>query len=157
MALLVCSVLVPGRLEDVFRFHTNPDNIMRVQPPGMRPSVVEFPQPVEEGSQCRIVIPTLLGSQEWTIRIEKFRCLHDKGRALMVDRAVKSPFPFWLHRHCFEAEGGKTRMTDVVDFKLPFGMLGVLMVPSVWMGLWCLFFLRHVRTVNFFRKHGEAA
>lgn len=154
MGLLVCSVLIPGKLEEVFHFHTDPKNLSRVQPPGMKPSKIDFPQPLRVGSECLLWVPTLLGQQQWKIRIEKFFCNPGQGRALMMDRALESPFSFWLHRHCFEDENGSTRMTDVVDFELPFGIVGKMATPFAWVFLRFLFAVRHVRTARLFRERG---
>jgi ligand-binding SRPBCC domain-containing protein len=34
------------------------------------------------------------------------------------------PYRLWHHTHRFEARDGGTRMTDVVRYRLPFGMIG---------------------------------
>ena len=44
---------------------------------------------------------------------------------LFVDEQVRGPFTMFTHEHRFEPiEPGKTLMTDVVTFSLPFGPLG---------------------------------
>jgi ligand-binding SRPBCC domain-containing protein len=46
---------------------------------------------------------------------------------LIVDRMLAGPFPSWVHQHRFEDLGdGTTRLTDHVDYHLPFGVLGAL-------------------------------
>lgn len=155
MACLVSSVLIPAGLEEVFKFHTNPGNIGQVQPPGFRPSQVDFSEPLQEGSRCAITVPAPGGEQNWVVVVEKLICLPEKGYALMVDRAEVSPFSFWLHRHHFRAEEGATRMTDVVDFDPPFGRWGFFLTPFVWIFLKLLFASRHRRTVSLFGRESE--
>lgn len=41
-----------------------------------------------------------------------------------VDEQVSGPFAGWWHEHRFEADGGGTRMIDVVEFASPVGALG---------------------------------
>ncbi|WP_229053371.1 SRPBCC family protein [Aeromicrobium sp. Leaf350] len=41
-----------------------------------------------------------------------------------VDEQTKGPFKRWWHEHRFEQDGDATRMTDVVEFAAPLGLLG---------------------------------
>ena len=41
-----------------------------------------------------------------------------------VDEMVRGPFAVFRHEHRFEAHGGGTRMTDVVDVRLGWGPIG---------------------------------
>jgi ligand-binding SRPBCC domain-containing protein len=43
-----------------------------------------------------------------------------------VDEQQRGPFGRWRHEHRFAAEEGGTRMTDVVDFRSPLRLAGVL-------------------------------
>jgi ligand-binding SRPBCC domain-containing protein len=46
--------------------------------------------------------------------------------ARFVDEQQSGPFRRWWHEHRFEADGPGTRMTDVVQFQSPAGVLGRL-------------------------------
>ena len=46
---------------------------------------------------------------------------------LFVDEQIKGPFARWIHRHEFEDAGGKTRLTDRVEYQLPGGPLANLL------------------------------
>jgi hypothetical protein len=41
-----------------------------------------------------------------------------------IDVQLSGPYRLWHHTHRFEAYGGGTRMTDIVRYRLPFGILG---------------------------------
>jgi ligand-binding SRPBCC domain-containing protein len=41
-----------------------------------------------------------------------------------VDVQRSGPYRLWHHTHRFEAEGGGTKITDVVRYALPFGVVG---------------------------------
>lgn len=59
-----------------------------------------------------------------TSRITEFDFPHR-----FVDEMVTGPFGSFRHEHGFEAHGDQTRMTDVVRFKMAFGMFGRLVDP----------------------------
>ena len=42
----------------------------------------------------------------------------------VVDEMVRGPFAAFRHEHRFEAHGGGTRMTDVVDVRMGWGPIG---------------------------------
>lgn len=44
-----------------------------------------------------------------------------------VDVQLKGPYVLWHHRHTFESLGNSTRMTDEVNYRLPFGRIGQAM------------------------------
>jgi len=91
----------------------------------------------------------------WRIRVDRLVCRKDNKRALLLDRALHSPFSFWLHRHEFFSEGQITRMRDVVDFEVVPGWLGWLAAIPVWLTFCIVFSVRHNRTRNFFRNKGK--
>ena len=41
-----------------------------------------------------------------------------------IDVQLSGPYRLWHHTHRFETRDGGTRMTDVVRYRLPFGMIG---------------------------------
>jgi ligand-binding SRPBCC domain-containing protein len=41
-----------------------------------------------------------------------------------VDVQLRGPFRLWHHTHRFEPYEGGTRMTDVVRYRLPLGIIG---------------------------------
>ena len=43
-----------------------------------------------------------------------------------TDEQVSGPYKRWKHRHRFIAERGGARVDDVVDYEIPFGLLGRL-------------------------------
>ncbi|MTD17154.1 cyclase [Nakamurella sp. YIM 132087] len=43
---------------------------------------------------------------------------------LFVDEQVAGPFGIWRHAHLFVPDGAGTRMTDVVHFRSPAGLVG---------------------------------
>ena len=55
----------------------------------------------------------------WTTEITRWEPPHS-----FEDLQLKGPYQLWHHTHCFEADAGGTRITDMVRYALPFGLLG---------------------------------
>ena len=43
-----------------------------------------------------------------------------------VDEQRLGPYSFWHHQHLFEVVGDQVKMTDIVTYKPPFGIIGVI-------------------------------
>ncbi len=56
---------------------------------------------------------------------------HVERHKLFVDEQRKGPYALWHHQHHFKPIDGGTEMTDIVQYKLPFGVLGILGTPVV--------------------------
>lgn len=44
-----------------------------------------------------------------------------------IDEQRFGPYKMWHHQHMFQPDGEGTMVTDVIHFKLPFGLIGHLM------------------------------
>jgi ligand-binding SRPBCC domain-containing protein len=62
----------------------------------------------------------------WLTKIEEW----DPSRRF-VDVQLRGPYRLWRHTHTFEDAAGGTRMTDDVEYALPFSWLGRLFQPLV--------------------------
>ena len=52
---------------------------------------------------------------------------HLEDHQFFVDEQRFGPYAMWHHEHHFEEiEAGKVKMTDIVNFKMPFGIFGDL-------------------------------
>ncbi len=56
---------------------------------------------------------------------------HVERHKLFVDEQRKGPYALWHHEHYFKPIDSGTEMTDIVQYKLPLGVLGNLGVPIV--------------------------
>ena len=119
---LECEQLLPGRIQEVIAFFAQARNLERITPPWLVFRVLT-PEPIE------MRVGTLIDYQlrvhgiplSWTTRIEQWQ----PGSGF-VDRQIAGPYRLWRHRHTFRAQGDSTVVTDVVDYALPFGVLGEL-------------------------------
>jgi len=67
---------------------------------------------IEAGSSVELRI----GPLPWIAQHSAYEPNH-----LFVDQQIRGPFARWIHRHQFEDLGGKTRLTDRVEYRLPGG------------------------------------
>ena len=71
-----------------------------------------------------------------------------------VDEQTRGPFASWRHEHRFEARDGGTLMTDVVDYRRPFGPIGTV-VDRIRLERYMIELLR--RRNEFLRHAAEAS
>jgi ligand-binding SRPBCC domain-containing protein len=121
-SVIQSSIEIDVPVEKLFRFHLDTRNAPLISPPDTRILSVDGTFPVKDGSEVRlkvqqmpIPIPTV-----WLIRIEAV-----VRNQVIIDVALKGPFPSWRHEHRFEALGpNRTRLTDRVTYTLPGGPMG---------------------------------
>ena len=114
MPAFVRSVVVNAPVEVVFAFHEREDALARLSPPFPRVEVIRKTGGIEPGSRVDLRI----GPLRWVALHTRF----EKNR-LFVDEQIQGPFRRWIHRHEFEDMGGRTRLTDRVEYRLRGGVL----------------------------------
>ncbi|MCA1594905.1 MAG: SRPBCC family protein [Chloroflexi bacterium] len=108
----------------VFAFHLDPSNLVRIAPQGTRSRLMSCTGiPIQVGS--RVVVQSIQAGIP--VQIEAEVVALDPPHVL-EDRQVRGPFARWRHRHTFEEIPGGTRLTDEVDYALPMGALGGLVM-----------------------------
>lgn len=65
-------------------------------------------------------------STKWVTEIT-----HVKEGEYFVDEQRFGPYALWHHKHFLNEIDGGTEMEDIIDYKLPFGVLGQLAHPIV--------------------------
>lgn len=124
MPLFERSCVVRAPIGAVFAFHLDTRNAARIAPRSMPVVAVHGSFPLSQGDQVEIVVRLWPTPVRQTWRVEAERIVEP---TLVVDRMLAGPFPSWVHQHRFEDLGdGTTRLTDHVDYHLPFGVLGAL-------------------------------
>lgn len=71
------------------------------------------------GSRIRYRLSLHGAPVSWTTEIRRW----DPPRRF-IDIQLGGPYRLWHHTHRFEESNGGTKMTDVVRYRLPFGILG---------------------------------
>jgi ligand-binding SRPBCC domain-containing protein len=121
MSRIEASIVINAPREAVFAFHNDPRNLTKVLPPHLRIEIVEAPEQLSQGAllQCVIHIGPL--RFDWNNEITEHVAPHR-----FVDTQRKGPFRRYVHRHIFDPDAGTTRLTDIIEFELPWGPLAEL-------------------------------
>ena len=114
------SQVIPGPLEDIFPFFSNPRNLARLTPPWVGFKIIECPDgDVEKGSRIRYRIKLFFVPMYWETLIND--CTVGVS---FVDSQVKGPYKSWVHSHFFSESSGDTIMRDEVAYEMPFSIIG---------------------------------
>jgi hypothetical protein len=111
---------LPRPLEEVFAFFSDARNLGEITPGWLgfhilTPSSI----PIAAGAEIRYRLSWHGVPMNWTTQIRRWEPPYG-----FVDVQSRGPYQLWHHTHRFESHRGGTRMTDVVRYRLPFGIIG---------------------------------
>lgn len=119
---LTSEQTLPISLEKAWDFFTLPTNLDKITPKEMDFRITNNPPPKTYKGQIityKIGVLPMIKSN-WITEIT-----HLEDRKFFVDEQRFGPYEMWHHEHHFEEIGtDKVKMTDIVNFKMPFGILG---------------------------------
>jgi len=116
------ELLVPNELPEVFDFFSRAENLERLTPPWMRFRILT-PPPImmRQGITIAYALRVHGIPIRWLTEIEEWNPPFE-----FVDNQAKGPYKLWRHTHRFSAVAGGTLVTDLVEYALPFGVIGRL-------------------------------
>lgn len=111
---------VPAPLEHVFAFFSRPENLEKITPAHLHFSILT-PSPIKMrvGTSIDYRIRIRGVPRRWRTLISYYDPPHR-----FVDEQLYGPYAKWVHRHTFTRVEGGTRITDEVEYAMPFGMIG---------------------------------
>ncbi len=112
------ALVVPGSLEDVFAFFSDPSNLEPITPPELRFAIVEAPASLERGSLIRYRLRISGVPVRWLTEITEWN--PPRGFA---DRQLRGPYRLWEHTHRFTEVPGGTEVYDHVRYRVLGGRL----------------------------------
>lgn len=121
---LTSEQILPLSLEEAWEFFTLPTNLDKITPKEMEFRITNNPpNKTYKGQIITYKIRILPGiSSNWITEIT-----HLENHQFFVDEQRFGPYAMWHHEHHFEKIAPeKVKMTDIVNFKMPFGILGDL-------------------------------
>lgn len=132
------STLIKCDSKDLFDFHLDTNNILKITPSNIKVELLTPHIKPKKGNILKIksiknFIPII-----WEVKIAELTKPHK-----LVDIAIKSPFKYWEHQHVFIEHGEFTELKDIVIFKMPFGILGKLLQGFIYRDLENMFDYRH--------------
>lgn len=122
---LTSEQILPISLEKAWEFFTVPMNLDKITPKEMDFKITNNPPPKTYKGQIityKIGVLPLIKSN-WITEIT-----HLEDHQFFVDEQRFGPYAMWHHEHHFEKiSETETKMKDIVNFKMPFGILGDLL------------------------------
>jgi ligand-binding SRPBCC domain-containing protein len=110
-------------LEKAWDFFSSPENLSKITPPEMDFRILAgnvdrmYPGMIIQYK----VRPLLSIPVEWVTEIT-----HVRDFEFFVDEQRIGPYKMWHHEHHFEKVQEGVKMTDIVSYHIPFGVLGKL-------------------------------
>ena len=143
MQTFIKSSYINCDIKALFDFHLDTNNLTFITPKNIKVELLTKNFKPQIGQLLKIKSTKYFVPMNWEIKIEKI----DEPN-LLVDIALKSPFSFWEHKHIFIKHGNMSELKDVINFKLPLGILGKLLSYFVKKDLQKMFDYRHKMTKN---------
>nr|WP_298998437.1 SRPBCC family protein [uncultured Allomuricauda sp.] len=118
--------VLPISKQEAWDFLSNPGNLKVITPEHMGFHILDGADTAMFPGQLiqYIVKPFPFYSVKWVTEIT-----HVSTGNYFVDEQRFGPYALWHHKHFLKEQENGVEMLDVVDYKLPFGILGQLMYP----------------------------
>lgn len=117
---------LPIDIKTAWDFFSSPKNLSVITPPEMGFVVTSaLPEKMYPGMMITYTVKPMLGIPvTWVTEIT-----HVREQQFFVDEQRVGPYSIWHHQHFFKPIDGGIEMTDIVDYKLPFGIIGDIVQP----------------------------
>jgi ligand-binding SRPBCC domain-containing protein len=135
-------------VEEAWSFFSRPENLVKITPASLDFKITSElnGKEIYTGQLITYKVRPLLGiGLIWVSEIT-----HVERHKLFVDEQRKGPYKMWHHEHHFKSVNGGTEMTDIVQYKIPFGILGSLGLPIVQKQLEGIFSYRRQKVKEMF-------
>lgn len=119
MARLERTCVITASPESVFEFHTDPQNLSKITPPLL--TVRATPNGDVGVGQTISVDVRAMGviRQQWLVWVSRF-----ERPFVLVDEMLRGPFTTWKQTRIIRSHHHGATLTDVVEYTVPFGVLG---------------------------------
>lgn len=125
---LKVSQRLPIDIDEAWQFFSNPKNLATITPDKLNFKIISG---AEENIHLGQIIqykvnPFPIISAIWVTEIT-----YMKEKEYFVDEQKFGPYSFWHHKHYFKSISGGVEMTDIVDYKVPFGLIGRVLTKGL--------------------------
>ena len=117
---------LPISVEKAWEFLSSPKNLKTITPDYMGFHILSgADRPMFPGQIIQYIVTPVLGIKtKWVTEIT-----HVKDQEYFVDEQRFGPYALWHHKHFIKAIEGGVEMEDIIDYKVPFGILGQTVHP----------------------------
>ena len=117
---------LPITLHQAWEFLCNPANLSKLTPKEMNMKIISgADKPMYAGQVLQYSVTPLPGFKtKWVSEIT-----HYEHKKYFVDDQLYGPYAFWHHKHFVHEIDGGVEIEDIIDYKVPFGVLGQILHP----------------------------
>jgi ligand-binding SRPBCC domain-containing protein len=119
---------LPISKKEAWEFLSNPKNLKTITPEYMSFDILSgADRPMFAGQIIQYIVTPLLGIKtKWVTEIT-----HVVEGEYFVDEQRFGPYALWHHKHFIKEIPGGVEMEDIIDYKVPMGILGQLLHPFI--------------------------
>ncbi|MDX1469938.1 MAG: SRPBCC family protein [Flavobacteriaceae bacterium] len=120
--------LLPISLQEAWDFLSAPENLKVITPDYMGFHILSgADRPMYPGQIIQYIVTPVLGIKtKWVTEIT-----HVVDKEYFVDEQRFGPYSLWHHKHFIKEIPGGVEMEDIIDYKLPMGIIGQLAHPII--------------------------
>jgi ligand-binding SRPBCC domain-containing protein len=114
-------MIAPVSMQEAFALFEDPYNLAKITPAWLHFRILNRDLRMRLWAEIDYELRWLGIPLRWKTRIVEY-----EPPFHFVDEALKSPYLFWRHRHTFRPLLEGTAISDLVEYALPYGILGDL-------------------------------
>lgn len=117
---------LPISKADAWQFLSDPKNLQVITPEHMGFQILSgADRPMYQGQIIQYIVKPFKGyATKWVTEIT-----HVKEGEYFVDEQRFGPYDLWHHKHFLKEIDGGVEMEDLIDYKIPFGIIGQWVQP----------------------------
>jgi len=117
---------LPISRQHAWEFLSDPKNLMEITPDYMGFNILSgADRPMYAGQIIQYIVTPVMGIKtKWVTEIT-----HVKEGSYFVDEQRFGPYALWHHKHFIKEIDGGVEMEDIIDYKVPFGIIGQWVHP----------------------------
>jgi len=117
---------LPISIDEAWAFLSDPKNLKTITPDYMGFEILSgTDRPMYAGQIIQYIVTPIAGIKtKWVTEIT-----HTKDKEYFVDEQRFGPYALWHHKHFIKPIAGGVALEDIIDYKIPMGVLGQLAHP----------------------------
>ena len=117
---------LPISADEAWEFLSDPKNLKIITPAKMSFDIISgADRPIYAGQILQYKVTPMMGIRtKWVSEIKSI-----VPKKYFVDEQLYGPYSLWHHKHFIREIEGGVEMEDIIDYKIPLGILGQMIHP----------------------------